>query len=544
MLGLRTASALVFGAALSLTLDAAPPSSPPNVVLIMVDDMGFSDLSCYGSEIPTPNIDRLAAEGVRFSQFHNAGRCCPTRAAIMTGNYNHFAGNPGMEGPGARYDETTGQRVGGRSNGAILRECPSLGEVFRFNGYQTFIAGKWHIGETKEWQFPLQRGFDKFFGTLRGATPNKFNGAWFWEGNAEIPKPVPNDFYSGNAVGRKALEFVSTRDKSKPFFLYYTPLEPHWPWAAPESDIAPFRGKYDVGYEVLRAARYKRAVELGVLPAGLDFEPHAPNMPSWEEMKKETNIKGLIETAEKHAGMVKNIDDNVGRLIDHLRSEGVLDNTIVMFLSDNGGEVVLGKYFWIWPTVLNSPFRWHKVTAHEGGTATPFIVRWPAGGVPAGKINTGQVGHVIDILPTLLSAIGGEFPKENLRVKTYPPAGESLLAAWRDPARAAPRTLFWEHSGNCAVRDGDWKLVRLYNEEDHRPSKEKKDQQSNPRTGRWELYDMSRDRTEMHDLAAKMPEKVAALSAKFDAWFARMEAPTREEMFKAKIKAQHPELTD
>lgn len=527
------------GVALGITSTAEAAPDKPNVVVIMVDDMGFSDLSCFGSEIPTPNLDKLAAQGLRMNQFYNVGRCCPTRASLLTGNYNHFVGVPGMEGPGAKYDPQTGQRIGPRGSGAILRESPSLGEVLRHNGYQTYISGKWHVGEVRQDQWPLQRGFDKFFGTVRGATPNKFTGAWVIEGNQEIPKPVPEGWYIGNAVGSKAIEYVKGRDPEKPFFLYYTPLEPHWPWRAPDSDVEPFKGKYDAGYEVLRAQRHQRAMDLGVIPADTKLEPRDPFLPTWEEMRKRPEGPGITRAMEQHAGMVKNIDDNVGRLVAELDREGVLDDTLILFCSDNGGEKMLGAFSWAWPTLINSPFRWHKTTSHEGGIASPFIVRWPKGGIPAGVINKGQVGHVMDILPTLLEATGGEFPAKNLRLDTIKPEGKSLLAAWRNPDHAEPRLLFWEHIGQGAVRDGKWKLVRLYNIEDFRPvAKPDYDvQQGRERTGKWELYDMEADRTEMNDLASQMPEKVAELSAKYDAWFARMEYPPREEFFKKKVEA-------
>ena len=455
-------------------LAAAPEK--PNIVIVLVDDSGFSDLSCYGSEIPTPNLDRLAANGMRFTKFCNSSRCMPSRTALLTGNYNHLVGSPMMEGPGASYDEQTGQRNGGRSNGAILRETPTLAEVLRHNGYETFHTGKWHAGEMHKSQWPLQRGFDKFYGTLKGATPNKFDGSNMFEGNEPISKPVPEGWFIGNAITDKALEYLRDRDKSKPFFLYHCPLEPHWPFVAPEQDIAPFVGKYDVGYDVLRKQRLENLIQLGMLPPGTDMEPRDPHYLPWEEYKAslpEWQLKNVLKTAEAYAGSIKNIDDNVGRIVAELERQGVLDNTIFLFLSDNGSERAMvhgdGTITTPFNTVHNSPFRNHKMSQHNGGTATHFIVRWPAGGVPKGKINTRQVGHVKDIMGTLLEAIAGQFPAENLRLKTLPPDSQSLLASWRDPEHSDSRTYFFEHDGHRAVRAGDWKLVLSYNEFDSVP---------------------------------------------------------------------------
>lgn len=550
-----------------LALSALPlcaSETPPNVIIILTDDSGYTDLSCYGGEIPTPNIDRLAAEGMRFTQFHNASRCMPTRAALMAGNYNHMVGCPMMEGRGSKYDETTGERIGPVVNGALLRETPTIAEVLKHNGYQTFHTGKWHLGEQFESQWPLQRGFDKFYGTIKGATPNKFNGTGVYEGNEPIQKPVPDDWYIGNAITDKALEYIRNRDKSKPFFLYHAPLEPHWPWTATEEDVAPFKGKYGEGYEVTRQCRLDGAIEKGVIPPGTTMEPYDPFLPPWEVMKTHPDAERLIGSMEHHAGMMKNIDDNVGRIVAELEKEGILDNTIIMYLSDNGGEMMLaykGDYRWIWPTVLNAPFRVHKTYQHQGGIATHFIVRWPDGGVPANTINTKQVGHVKDIMATIIEATDAEFPETNLGIKTWPHGSESLLSAMRDPDYAEPRTYFFEHNGRRAVRQGKWKAVMVYNPIEQIPGYGKgwdhvvkgyegKDghvsfiteeeyitAQALPKTGQWELYDMEADPTEMKNLAEQHPEKVAELSALFDGFLEKSGFKIREVMFSDRIEA-------
>ncbi len=552
--GILGAAALAFAPCLACAQDK--PSTKPNVVLVLVDDSGFSDLSCYGSEIPTPNLDRLAAGGMRFTQFFNASRCMPTRTALLAGNYNHYVGCPMMEGPGASYDKATGKRTSSTSNGAILRETPNLGEVFRHNGYETFHTGKWHAGEMHKPQWPLQRGFDKFYGTLKGATPNKFDGSNMYEGNEPIAKPVPEGWFIGNAITGKALEYLRGRDKTKPFFLYHCPLEPHWPFQAPEADIAPFAGKYDAGYDVLRKQRLENAIKQGVIPPGTEMEPRDPHYPPWEQFKAsipDWQLKGILKTAETYAGSIKNIDDNVGRIVAELEKQGVMDNTIFMFLSDNGSENCAvhadGTLLWPFNTVHNAPFRMHKTFQHNGGIATPFIVHWPAGGVPAGTINKAQTGHVKDVMATLLEAAGCEFPTENLGLETWPHGSESLLAAWRDPNHSEPRTYFFEHDGRQAVRQGKWKLVTFYNRFDPVPGNGKKETiprhidptgwrpfNARPRDQKWELYDMDADPTEMRDLAAGHPEKVAELSALFDAFWKKTHWKIREDLFADRIK--------
>lgn len=545
-------------ASLPVSAFSASAASPekPNIVIVLTDDSGFSDISCYGSEIPTPNIDKLAAGGMRFTQFYNASRCMPTRTALLAGNYNHYVGCPMMEGPGASYDEETGQRKGGTSNGAILRETPTLAEVLRHNGYETFHTGKWHAGEHYEPQWPLQRGFDKFYGTLKGSTPNKFDGTNVYEGNEPIAKPVPEGWFIGNAITDKALEYLRDRDKSKPFFLYHCPLEPHWPFEALEQDRAPFIGKYQVGYDVLRRQRLENAIKLGILPPGTEMEPRDPAYLPWEEYKAslpEWMFNNVMKTAEAYAGSIKNIDDNVGRIVAELERQGVLDNTIFLFLSDNGSERAFvhgdGTITTPFNTVHNAPFRKHKMSQHNGGTATHFIVHWPAGGVPAGKINTRQVGHVKDIMGTLLEAIDGKFPEENLRVKTFPHGSESLLASWRDPEYSEPRTYFFEHDGHRAVRAGDWKLVLSYNHFDDTPGSFRKPEEipshiskegwrpynARQKTGKWELYDLSKDPTEIHDLADQHPEKVAELAKLFDEFWAKTNWKIREDIFADQI---------
>lgn len=540
----------------SATSSPAAPAKPPNVVVVLVDDMGFSDLSCYGSEIPTPNLDKLAEKGMRFSQFYNASRCMPTRTALMAGNYNHLVGSPMMEGLGAKYDESTGQRINkGATNGAILRETPTIAEVLRQSGYETFHTGKWHCGEMFKDQWPLQRGFDKFYGTLKGSTPNKFNGANVYEGNEPIQLPVPQGWFIGNAITDKALEYLRGRDKSKPFFLYHCPLEPHWPFVAPEEDIKPFVGKYDVGYDVLRKQRFEKAIQLGVVPAGVDMEPRDPTYQPWEEYKQSLSpgdLKKVLKTAEAYAGSIKNLDDNVGRIVAELEKQGELENTLFIFLSDNGSEATFtsadGKITTPFNTVHNAPYRHHKISQHHGGIATPFIVHWPSGGVPAGTINKVQAGHVKDLMATIMEATGSKFPKENLRVTTQPHGSESLLAAMRDPAHAAPRTYFFEHDGNEAVRSGDWKLVRSYDRWENVPGSNDKEKMpkyissegwrpfnARKRTDPWELYNVVTDPTEMHDLAAKHPEKVAELSKLFAEFWTKTRWKSRENLFASSI---------
>jgi arylsulfatase A-like enzyme len=542
-------SAFTFGLLLSLL--PVSGATRPHILLILADDIGFSDLGCCGGEIQTPNLDALAANGLRFSQFYNTSRCCPTRAAALTGLYPHQAGVGHM-----MVDHGFS---GYRSN--LNRECVTLAEVLRAGGYRTYMCGKWHVtnrdgprDDNSNW--PLQRGFEKFYGTIRGYG-NFFDPASLCRQNTFItpqndPEYKPKVFYYTDALSDNAVRFLQQHQQEsadKPFFMYLAYTAAHWPMQALEKDIAKYCGKYDRGYEPVRQARLERLRKLGLVKPEWDC---APTVGDWEGVKRKAWEARCMEV---FAAMIDNMDQGIGRVLAELRSSGRLDNTIVFYLNDNGGcaedmgrtrlpeppaselqpmspdmlqerirlpmqtrdgravrsgpRVMPGPadtyiaYGRDWANVSNTPFREYKHWVHEGGISTPLIVHWPAG-IPTarrGKLET-QPGHIIDFMATCVELAGAAYPQEWHGSRIKPMEGISLVPAFQGKPLERAEPLFWEHESNRAVRDGRWKLVA----KEARP---------------WELYDMEQDRTEMHDLAAKHPQQVQRLSAKWDAWAAR-----------------------
>lgn len=488
---------------------AATAGQRPNVAVILVDDMGFSDLGCYGSEIPTPNLDKLAARGLRFTQFYNTGRCCPTRAALLTGLYSHQAG--------------VGHMVTDRNQpgyeGNLNDRCVTIAEVLRGAGYRTAMAGKWHVtrytepaSEAEKANWPRQRGFDHYFGVIKG-TANYFRPDSLTRENEHIQPPA-DGFYTTDAFVDNALKFIDDGDKAKPFFLYLAFNAPHFPLMAPADEIAKFRGKYKIGWDKLRAQRHARQIELGVVDKAWPLSPRAPEVKAWDavapaEQDRFDHIMAI------YAAVVAHMDTAVGRFVEGLRQRGALDNTLILFLSDNGGNAEAGpdgRYVGqhpgsedsnvycgqSWATLENTPFRRYKHYNHEGGISTPLIAHWPARISGGGQFRA-QPGHLVDIMATCVDVAGATYPKEFKGKPIQPIEGRSLLPAFENKP-VQRDALFWEHEGNAAVRVGDWKLVRL------------------GRNGPWELYDLKADRTEQHDLAAAQPERVKELAAKWDAW--------------------------
>lgn len=513
-------------AALCFLAAGAAAAERPNIVIILADDMGFSDVGCYGSEIPTPHIDSLAARGVRFTQFYNAARCCPTRAALLTGLNPHQAGIGYME-PTNRYNRPIAHIP--EYQGFLNRRCQTIAEALKAVGYQTLMAGKWHVGAEKG-QRPLDRGFERFFGLFGGACN------FFRPGQGQIIDqdkplwPLPEDFYTTDYFAAYAARFVSEADPRRPLFLYLAFTAPHWPLHARPQDIARHRDKYRIGWDELRRRRFATQKQMGLFPPGLQLSPRHPESYSWTEAdQNDMDLRMAV-----YAAMVDRMDQGIGKVLQAIRDSGREDNTLVLFLSDNGAcAEPLGKnqpnakppgpadsftgYFLPWANASNTPFRLFKHWVHEGGIATPLIACWP-GRIPAGAINTRQVGHVIDLLPTCLEAAGATYPRQQDGVELLPLEGRSLLHAMRDPESSRPVTLFWEHEGNRAVRHGRWKLVSYYNE----IHEEMEKVGTGPRTGSWELYDLDADRTELRNLAAEQPERVRDLSRQFDRWAARV----------------------
>jgi len=525
------------------------PAGVPNIVLMMADDMGFSDIGCYGGEIRTPHLDMLAGRGVRFTQFYNTGRCCPTRASLMTGLYPHQAGvghmmnDRGLEG----------------YRGDLNNRCRTIAEVVKTAGYRTYMSGKWHVtrsiapdGPKHNW--PRQRGFDRFFGTIHGAgsfyDPNTLT-----RDNTQIP-PTSDDFYYTDAISDNAVEFIAdhAREHSeKPFFLYVAYTAPHWPLHAKPEDIAKYQGRYDRGWDALRTERHARMIESGLVEQRWPLTPRDPAAPAWEQAElKDWHARRM----EVYAAMVDCMDQGIGRITRQLKETGQFDNTLILFLADNGGcaeeygsrgpvrpapekagqleplgeeelqtrmqplmtrdgrPVRTGRgvmpgpadtyiaYGLPWANASNTPFRRYKHWVHEGGIATPLIAHWPRGIARHGVLEH-QPGHLIDIMATCIDLSGAEYPDEVDGRAIHRPEGISLQPAFAGEALGRESPLFWEHEGNRAIRQGKWKLV------------------ARGASGPWELYDLEADRTELNDLIEDHPDRAAQMAAAWQAWAER-----------------------
>ena len=503
----------------------------PNVLLILVDDLGYSDLGSYGGEIRTPHIDSLAEDGLLMTQFYNASRCAVTRASMMTGLYQH------QVGVGANRPRETPEY-----QAALNEQCVTLAEVLREAGYATYLSGKWHLGE-EDSQRPQARGFDRSYGILRGMSsyfnthpmPDKkgegeeltINRDRKWrflldDVDVDVPETTMEmwarneGFYTTDVFTDYAIEFLEEHQSEradKPFFLYLPYTAPHWPIQVFPEDIAKYEGRYDQGWDHLREERYQKQLELGVIEAHTALGPRTEKMGPWETASEEDRQE-FVREMEGYAGMVDRIDQNVGRVLEKLERMGVAENTIVIFLSDNGGchttknnegpPEVLGSplsvvtYSYIGASVSNTPFRLQKQYIHEGGIATPFLVRFPKR-IPAGLMDR-QVGHIVDIMPTLLDYCGATYP-ESFKGSTIPPlVGQSLRPVFEGKPLEQGTPLFWEHRGNKGVRVDDWKLVASH------PGLE------------WELYNMAKDRSELDDLSSSMPGKRDELIALYTDW--------------------------
>jgi len=484
-------------AALSV-IPVAWAAKPTNIIVIMADDMGFSDIGCYGGEIETPNLDRMADEGLKFTQFYNNAKCTTTRATLLSGMY------PRGEG------------------GSIPLAIPSIGEVMRGAGYQTALVGKWHLG-SKAPQRPIDRGFDEFYGLMDGGC-NYFNPSQpdpaFKGGkvrvfghNDELITKFPKGFYTTDAFADHTVETIKRfHETQSPFFIHLAFTAPHYPLHAFPEDIAKYRGKYKMGWEELRRQRHARQLETGLLDPKWELSSTDSKAYNWETANQDWEDHRMAT----YAAMVDRMDRNIGKVLVILRELGIDEKTMVMFLSDNGGcseepggrddsqePGLISTYTAVgpaWGWAQNTPFRRYKSWVNEGGISTPLIVRWP-GTVKAGTM-TGDVGHIIDILPTCLDIAGKSFPSEVAGKKTAPLEGNSLLPLILGGTRSADHALFWEWQGNCAVRQGRWKLVW------DTPNKMKQ----------WQLYDITADRTELHDLAMDQPERVSAMRTDYEIW--------------------------
>ena len=544
---LRFAAGATAAAALPLGCGSAPEpkstaSDKPNIVVIMADDMGFSDIGCYGGEIETPNINALAEGGLRFRQFYNTARCCPTRAALLTGLYQHQAGVGHMM---EAYFKDGG--VIPSYQAKLNRECVTFGEALRPAGYTTLISGKWHVtpventedGEPDKSNWPRQRGFDRFWGTIHGAG-SFYDPVTLTDENTPI-QPESNDFYYTTEIANNAVRLIDESPRDKPFFLYMPFTSPHWPLHAPDEDIARYKGKYEMGWDELRKQRRARMIEMGVIKQEWDLTPRDEVVVPWQEAE---NKEWQSRRMEVYAAQITVMDRAIGQLVAKLKEMQVFDNTLIFFLADNGGcaeelyarsgglhipkttldgrPVKLGNYpqempgqdddyqsYGVpWANASNTPFRLYKHWVHEGGISSPLIVHWPKGVTVPGTW-TDQLGHLIDVMATSLDAAGAEYSSMYDGHQITPLEGESLRPIFSGQDRNGhPDGLFWEHEGNRAVRVGKWKLVSKWSANGIRGRPI-----GGPIDNQWELY-----RTEMHDLAADIPEKAQELAAMWQAW--------------------------
>jgi arylsulfatase len=520
--------AVLFGALFASTLGASDRApSRPNIVLIMADDMGFSDLACYGSEIPTPHLDALATGGLRFTQFYNTARCSPTRAALLTGLHPHQAGMGRLAEEAT--DLTTQHPAGYLSY--LAPNSVTIAEALRPSGYRTYMAGKWHLGQRDQSKWPLQRGFDRFYGLLTGVSSyfKPVDDRGLTLDNRQLPPPTDPDYYTTDAFTDFAIQTVREHASPAPFFLYLAFTAPHWPLHARAEDIAKFTGRYRAGWDALRAERHARQKSLGFFAADAPLSPRDEGARAWDALTP-AEQSDLDYRMAVYAAQVHRMDWNVGRLVTTLREQGQLENTLLIFLSDNGGcaepYTDLGgqpaarindpafsgpvSYGTGWANASNTPFRKFKSMLHEGGISAPLIVHWPAGLKSKPGSLDPTPGYLTDIMPTVLAASGAIYPATNYDRPTVPLEGRSLLSTTASLASGAPRIFTWEQYGFKAVRVGDLKAVfSPPNLHDKRG------------LGRWELYDLARDRTELRDLAAERPADLKKLVAHWDEWAAR-----------------------
>ncbi|MCB1225556.1 MAG: sulfatase-like hydrolase/transferase [Verrucomicrobiales bacterium] len=504
----------------------------PNVILILADDLGFSDLGFQGGEIHTPHLDALAAGGVRFSQFYNSGRCCPTRATLVTGLHPHQTGIGHMTIPSGGKEKPG---VPPAYQGHLNEQCVTLAQVMQRAGYATMMTGKWHLGPLDQKDWPLQRGFEKYYGCIDGALRyfHPHGTRIITSGNDPVENPASTTedaFYTTDAFTDHAIGFLQEEaaGQDRPTFLYLAFNAPHWPLQAFEEDIAKYRGKYRMGWEKLRRQRYARQQELGLIDPQWELSPPTEGIPTWDSLDEKKQDEMDLKMAI-YAAMVDRLDQNVGKLVSYLKASGRYDNTLILFLSDNGacqegGELGRGEFFDVekrnledsnsygeaWANAGSTPFRLYKHFAHEGGTATPFFMHWPAH-IAARADWYPSPAQLIDIMPTLIDVAGGSYPTELDGKMILPIDGISLRPAFSGQPLQRGAPLFIEHETNAFVRDGDWKLVGREVAEPNGVD-----------PSHWELYNLKTDRTELHNLAAEMPEKVASMSAQWDTWAQRV----------------------
>lgn len=523
----------------------AVPEKRPNVILILADDLGYSDIGCYGGEVQTPNLDYLASNGLRFTSFYNTSRCCPTRASLLTGLYNQQAG----------IGEMTTDRKAPGYRGYLTENTVTIAEVLKTAGYRTGMTGKWHVSNTIEqptkeehlkWlnhqashpyfspveQYPASRGFEKYFGNIFGVV-DFFDPFSLVNGTAPV-QDVPTNYYHTDAINDTSVNYIRefTRD-GNPFFLYIAHTAPHWPLQALPEDIKKYEDTYKVGWDAVREARYKKMIDNGIIDAATTpLSPRVGKDLTWDKnLDKEWDARAMAV----HAAMIDRMDQGIGRIITTLRETGQLDNTIILFLSDNGaspencmrygpgfdrpGETRDGRKIHYpvnkdsmpgsqttfasigerWANVSNTPYQYAKAQSYEGGVRTPMIAFWPNGIKAKGGV-THHVGHVMDFMPTLLEITKARYPQEYNGRKISPYTGTSLVPALQNPAKSGDRRLFNEHFNARYIREGEWKLVSLANDTT------------------WKLYRINQDESELNDLSKQHPEIVNKLATTWRIW--------------------------
>ena len=494
---------LTFTVLSSATWVAAEPPAP-NIILIMCDDMGFSDIGCYGGEVMTPNLDRMAAEGMRFTQFYNNAKCTTTRASIVTGLYPRFRKQH------------------------LQRDMVTIGEVMQQSGYMTALCGKWHLGSGAD-QHPFYRGFQSYYGLLDGCCnffnpvqpdpPYKGGRVRSFAINDTPIKQFPPNFYTTDAFTDHAIKAIhSATDNKKPFFVHVTYTAPHYPLHAKPEDIAKYRGMFKKGWDQMRTDRWNRLQEMGLTNDAWKLSEGESRSYGWDEADHDFEDHRMAV----YAAMIDSMDQNIGRILDTLKETGNDKNTLIMFLSDNGGcaeepggrdpekrnpgpvdDYVAVGPSWGW--AQNSPFKRYKSWLHEGGITTPCIAWWP-GEVPANSINRSPA-HIIDLMPTFLELADTDYPTEYNGHKILPVEGISMTPLLQGKNRTGHEQLAWYWAGNRALRQGNWKLVW----DKLNPEKQ------------WELYDLSQDRCELNNLANSKPEQVASMSAAWFEWAGEMQ---------------------
>ncbi len=500
----------------------------PNILLVMVDDMGFSDLGCYGGEIRTPTLDRLAGHGVRFTRFYNCARCCPTRASLLTGLYPHQAGIGHMTSENERTREFNAAIDDEAYEGWLNDRCVTIAEVLRGSGYRTYMSGKWHVG-TSQPNWPVDRGFERYFGIIGGAC-NYFRPQQerqLREGTERV-EPWPG-FYTTDAFSEYAVRCIDEHDATDPFFLYLAYNAPHWPLHAWPKDIERYRGRYLIGWDELRERRFARQKETGLFDRDTRLSPRDVESPAWDEIdnKDEWDLRMAV-----YAAMIDSVDQGLARVVESLERTGQFENTLIMFLDDNGacaesfntepdippGPEESSTGVWLpWANASNTPFRLFKHFAHEGGINTPMIAHWPAG--ITARIERDYAAHVKDVMATCLELAGVSYPSEYNGRPILPTESSSLAPVLAGPRGENPEPIYWEHEGNRAVRDGRWKLVSYYGEAHGFGSDRRVG--AGCRVGPWELYDTAVDPTELDDLSSRESGRAARMMRMYDEYAER-----------------------